>query len=1045
MSINLMDIITKRKNNMQLEHNKINNNVKSKDIINKDICKKADNFLNFINKENNNYMNKNIEKNINNNKIICSNNEKYKIWKNEKEKMKERNYNNKKNKNRDFYERYGQARYAELKKMKKEEEKKEQEILGWNGRGVNMKPGKVKTDLQKKSNADIILLLEQWTVGYMDNYQQEYTRDNETKTGKINASIHIKEGQQYTRIAKEINNAVIILVPEASMVIGVCYARPEKNRKETMELNQKMFADIKVELELYQRENNEIGILIFGDFNRQEDIWEKIGDIKQKYITTGKGTHQNLKNKAEDRAEQQRIYTKNIEVSTNIIEQTIEKVSDHAQIKIQCKHRKIDDEITNKRSTIPNPKTAELIHEQIRKGSDWNKIDKEIYSNPKMLKKKVKNKQNQINEEQWKNLLEKQATEESVEKIEKTNYEGFKKLIQDMGMNIGSGKDSKEGWKTLKALSKYHLLTKKEGQFQHKVLDKENNIVTGEKMNKEIIDYLKEVHTAKDPKDKLDIQKWDFDIEISTKKAKEISKEISKDKALSWDCIRDKTFKLCKECYDKEDDEECRECRNVIQRIKDVFKKEFWNRSKSITHLHSRLVALDKVAPNVAKPEEAFRPICVSSTIIRLQEASLINKLRKYVKENVHFSQCGFIGGRSCAHNLVRLHMLRKKFKKGIILTIDWRSAYNRTLREGILERLETDNVQDENEQKILKFIQTNQEIKIGKDSTKTDVGLQQGLSTSPQQYVIEMDVQIKSLTDQGIEYCQALADDLLIYITGGEKQLKKAIKIIKEFEKERKQKLNPKKCGIIELGVQRRNRKIPEEVENIPNCTDIGYKYLGVHLTKNQSYEAYMLEKRKKLWSLVSKVKRYTADWELSKKRLIIKSQILPHLDYIGMILQLGNSKDMEKFKASMRRFARVILGLGFNVKNDMVNLMVDVNRENLWIRRLKKIKNDWEKMAGYQWPEVDSICNKEEYKIKKEIDLKKIPIEKQRDIIEILNKFNRAYCKNHKNKRLSTSHLKEHDIELDYDKIEKAIINKEWHNLQIIKEKQNEFQDIN
>ena len=48
-----------------------------------------------------------------------------------------------------------------------------------------------------------------------------------------------------------------------------------------------------------------------------------------------------------------------------------------------------------------------------------------------------------------------------------------------MGMNIGSGKDSKDGWKTLKALSKYHLIGKKEGQIQQKVLNKENNIVTG--------------------------------------------------------------------------------------------------------------------------------------------------------------------------------------------------------------------------------------------------------------------------------------------------------------------------------------------------------------------------------------------------------------------------------------------------------------------------------------------------------------------------------------------------------------------------------------
>ena len=100
---------------------------------------------------------------------------------------------------------------------------------------------------------------------------------------------------------------------------------------------------------------------------------------------------------------------------------------------------------------------------------------------------------------------------------------------------------------------------------------------------------------------------------------------------------------------------------------------------------------------------------------------------------------------------------------------------------------------------------------------------------------------------------------------------------------------------------------------------------------------------------------------------------------------------------------------------------------------------------MGGYRWLEVDSICNREENKINKEIDLKKIPIEKQKDIIEILNKFNRAQCKNHKNKRLSTSHLKEHDIELDYNKIEKVIINKEWHNLQIIKEKQNELEDVN
>ena len=47
-------------------------------------------------------------------------------------------------------------------------------------------------------------------------------------------------------------------------------------------------------------------------------------------------------------------------------------------------------------------------------------------------------------------------------------------------------------------------------------------------------------------------------MEITTTKAKEISYEISKGKALSWNCIRNQTFKLCKKCYKKEDNKECK-------------------------------------------------------------------------------------------------------------------------------------------------------------------------------------------------------------------------------------------------------------------------------------------------------------------------------------------------------------------------------------------------------------------------------------------------------------------------------------------------------
>ena len=57
----------------------------------------------------------------------------------------------------------------------------------------------------------------------------------------------------------------------------------------------------------------------------------------------------------------------------------------------------------------------------------------------------------------------------------------------------------------------------------------------------------------------METQLWDFNIEITSQQAKEISKEISRGKALAWDCLRDLSFKLCKKCYDEE---ECKDCAN---------------------------------------------------------------------------------------------------------------------------------------------------------------------------------------------------------------------------------------------------------------------------------------------------------------------------------------------------------------------------------------------------------------------------------------------------------------------------------------------------
>ena len=320
-----------------------------------------------------------------------------------------------------------------------------------------------------------------------------------------------------------------------------------------------MFAEIKNAIEFAIMNKGNWGILIFGDFNRQEDLWENIcSKVNQNLVDIGKGTHINRKNKEDEKADLQKIYTLNTKIEVKVLEQILEKVSDHAMIHITCTQKMIEEGEGSKRSTIPNAKTAERIHNLIRNGADWDKIYQDIFTNNALLKKKIKNKKNKMDLEQWNQIQDRLATDESVKTIEKSNYEGFKKHIMEIGIAIGNGKSSSEAWKCFKTLTKYNLIGKKEGQILQKVKNKNNEIVSGAKMYEVLIEYIKEQHTASDPNDKMKIQKWDFDMEITTTKAKEISYEISKGKALSWDCIRDQTFKLCKECYKKEDDKECK-------------------------------------------------------------------------------------------------------------------------------------------------------------------------------------------------------------------------------------------------------------------------------------------------------------------------------------------------------------------------------------------------------------------------------------------------------------------------------------------------------
>ena len=137
-------------------------------------------------------------------------------------------------------------------------------------------------------------------------------------------------------------------------------------------------------------------------------------------------------------------------------------------IHITYTQKMIEEGEGSKRSIIHNAKTAERIHNLIRNGADSDKIYRDIFTNNSLLKKKIK-KKNKMDLEQWNQIQDRLATDESLKTIKKSNYEEFKKHIMEIGIAIGNGKSRNEEWKCFKTLIKYNLIGKKERQILQKV------------------------------------------------------------------------------------------------------------------------------------------------------------------------------------------------------------------------------------------------------------------------------------------------------------------------------------------------------------------------------------------------------------------------------------------------------------------------------------------------------------------------------------------------------------------------------------------------
>lgn len=105
-------------------------------------------------------------------------------------------------------------------------------------------------------------------------------------------------------------------------------------------------------------------------------------------------------------------------------------------------------------------------------------------------------------------------------------------------------------------------------------------------------------------------------------------------------------------------------------------------------HFESRLVPLDKAFPKTPFTEE-YRPIIITSPVIKCLEAFVQPDLQRYGETRMNRNQVGFVSKRSTADNIIRLNLETKQHKKdGFLVFIDFSSAYDSLNREKLYKLL---------------------------------------------------------------------------------------------------------------------------------------------------------------------------------------------------------------------------------------------------------------------------------------------------------------------------------------------------------------------
>lgn len=349
----------------------------------------------------------------------------------------------------------------------------------------------------------------------------------------------------------------------------------------------------------------------------------------------------------------------------------------------------------------------------------------------------------------------------------------------------------------------------------------------------------------------------------------------------------------------------------VVPRLSRIFKASLAHRYIPINWRDSKVRFIPKPGREDYTSTKSYRPISLSSFILKTLERLIDRYLRDSLKIEIHPNQHAFTAGRSTES---ALHIVVERLERSIgykqstlALFADIEGAFDKTTFRSVDEALLNGGANSTIRSWIKQLLGNRlitADVNDGLQRATVTRGCPQGGVLSPLLWISVANSLLHRLNSAGF-YTVGYADDIAILISGNCEPImcdlmQTAIKIVEDWCKENSLKVNPTKS---ELVLFTRKRKI--ESLKLPTLFDLSLnlkenvKYLGITLDKKLSWSKHIEIKTKKacraFWQCRAAL---GSSWGPSPKALLwlYEAAILPMLTYGSLVWWKRTSLETEK-----------------------------------------------------------------------------------------------------------------------------------------------------